>query len=387
MSGAIIAPALPAIEVAFGDATGTANGGATTYDGDAAALELAVKLLLTLPALAIALCAPIAGIVTDKLGRKEALMTGLLIFALGGSTGLYLSTIPLLLVGRFVLGIGVALIMTSATALLADLYSGEEQSRILGIQGSFMAGAGVLFLSLGGALADVSWRMPFAIYLCSLIIAAGAAIKVPRGERGGGLYTESEINRQNESRGHYLLTFIFLYAVALLGMIAFYVTPVQAPFHLNRNLGVSSTMSGLALAGNTLAGAVMGWNFGRANTHLSKMTIFAITFLLMGVGYAGLAYSNSYAVAAISLAITGLGMGWMMPNLNTWLVQASPDHLRGRALGGLTSCMFLGQFFSPIATNPLVASSSLTSMFLVVAGSCVALSVGFIIVDTFLKFK
>jgi hypothetical protein len=49
--------------------------------------------------------------------------------------------------------------------------------------------------------------------------------------------------------------------------------------------------------------------------------------------------------------------------------------------------MFLGQFFSPIATNPLVASSSLTSMFLVVAGSCVALSVGFIIVDTFLKFK
>lgn len=46
-------------------------------------------------------------------------------------------------------------------------------------------------------------------------------------------------------------------------------------------------------------------------------------------------------------------LGLLTPNLNVWTTITVPAALRGRALGGLTTCLFLGQFLSPIVTQPL----------------------------------
>ena len=42
-----------------------------------------------------------------------------------------------------------------------------------------------------------------------------------------------------------------------------------------------------------------------------------------------------------------------MPNLKVWLSSIIPDILRGRALGGLTTFLFLGQFISPFVSQPI----------------------------------
>ena len=41
----------------------------------------------------------------------------------------------------------------------------------------------------------------------------------------------------------------------------------------------------------------------------------------------------------------------------------TPDSARGRALGGLTSSLFLGQFLSPILTRPLAEAFGLATAF------------------------
>ena len=59
----------------------------------------------------------------------------------------------------------------------------------------------------------------------------------------------------------------------------------------------------------------------------------------------------------------GIGLGLIMPNLNVWASNEVPNALRGRALGGLTTFMFLGQFLSPIASLPVTETFGLTATY------------------------
>jgi hypothetical protein len=51
--------------------------------------------------------------------------------------------------------------VVTATALIADYYVGAARGQFLGLQAAFMALGGVVFLTFGGFLADVNWRLPF----------------------------------------------------------------------------------------------------------------------------------------------------------------------------------------------------------------------------------
>jgi MFS family permease len=42
-----------------------------------------------------------------------------------------------------------------------------------------------------------------------------------------------------------------------------------------------------------------------------------------------------------------------MPNMTVWVSTVVSDAMRGRALGGLSTAFFLGQFLSPIITQPI----------------------------------
>ena len=164
MAGATLAPALPALALHF-DPT-----------GERAVL---VRLVLTLPALATAIAAPFAGTLLDRFGRKLPLLAFIGVYALAGSSGLFFASLEAILVGRALLGVAVAGVMTASIAMLSDLYAGSERNRVLGIQSACMAGGGVLFLSAGGVLADVSWRAPFALYLAAIPLVLLVARWVP----------------------------------------------------------------------------------------------------------------------------------------------------------------------------------------------------------------
>ena len=117
MSGATIAPALPAMQAHF---AGVENS------------DLLVRLVLTVPALAIVVGAPLAGVIGDLRGRARLLYMAILLYAAAGSSGLYLDSLGAILAGRVLLGAAVAGVLTSATALAADYYSGAERARFMG---------------------------------------------------------------------------------------------------------------------------------------------------------------------------------------------------------------------------------------------------------------
>ncbi|NOQ98175.1 MAG: hypothetical protein GQ561_08430 [Calditrichae bacterium] len=67
-----------------------------------------------------------------------------------------------------------------------------------------------------------------------------------------------------------------------------------------------------------------------------------------------------YLLLLLGLLIGGIGMGVLIPNSNVWVVTLSPESMRGRIVGGLTTSIFIGQFVSPFLIQPvrLLTSSS-----------------------------
>ena len=353
MAGATIAPSLPEMTKAFPD-----NPSAETL----------VKLVLTIPGLFIALTSPISGWFIDKFGRIKLLAFMLLLYAAAGSSGLYLDTLFEIIVGRAFLGIAVGGIMTTAVALIGDYYEGNERQQFLGTQAGIMALSGMVFITFGGILADVSWRYPFTIYLLALLAIPLVLIFLKEPQR-----EQVKNTKKSDSTIPKLAWTIFI--ISFLGMVTFYLMPVQIPFLIQEIADVGNTETGLAIATVMLIGGITSFQYPRLKTRLTHYQIYGLTFLFMGIGYLLISTANSYAMTFPGLLISGLGAGLLMPNSNLCLVSMASPENRGKVLGLLTTFIFLGQFASPLFFQPLVDYTSIKGGFLYLSIAMIAISI------------
>ncbi|HMU52301.1 MAG TPA: MFS transporter [Geminicoccaceae bacterium] len=346
-AGATIAPSLPAMAEHF----------AATP-----AVDLLSRLVLTLPALLIAVAAWPSGWIIDRLGRRMPLLAGVLLYALAGASGLVLDSLAAILVGRALLGLAVAMLLTATTTLIGDLMPPGARERFLGFTASFMGFGGVVFLTAGGLLAELGWRGPFAVYLLALPLLAWAARLPETGGRDapplpGGPFPAA------------LAALLCL--TATLHMVIFYLIPVQIPFVLRQMQHPSPSLAGLVIAASTLAGAAASLLYPLLLPRLGHRRVFSLGFSVMALGgfVTGLALSTGTLV--LGLVIAGLGGGIVMPNYSAWLMARTPPAARGRAMGGLIAAIFMGQFLSPLLAQPVIQASGLPMLF--IAGGTLAL--------------
>ena len=342
MSGATIAPSLPAMQEYFADVENSA---------------LLVRLVLTIPALFIAIGGMFAGQIVDNTGRKPLLIASTLIYGLAGSSGFFLDSLGAILLGRAVLGLSVAGIMTGVTTLIADYYTGQKRANFMGLQAAFMGLGGVAFLSVGGFIADLNWRFPFLIYLSAWVIMLAIAFTLYEPKRAVNNQVQDLSQTAKPSMPIPVLAMI--YGVALFYMLAFYLIPVQLPFYLQNLSNSSASASGLAIAASTLASSIASLRYGFVKERMGFVSIVVTAFAIASIGYVIIGVAGSYNLVLLGLIIAGLGFGLLMPNLNVWLSSIVPDAVRGRALGGLTTFFFLGQFLSPIVAQPVTNSLGL----------------------------
>ncbi|MGB3205697.1 MAG: MFS transporter [Crinalium sp.] len=160
-------------------------------------------------------------------------------------------------------------------------------------------------------------------------------------------------------------------------MIIFYMIPVKLPFLLSDLKLGNAAQAGMAIACSTLASGITSTQFQKVRAKFNFSAITSFVFLLRGIGYTVIALSNTYLQILLGLIISGLGMGLLIPNLNVGLVEIIPLKLRGRAVGGLTTTIFLGQFFSPLVSQPISNATSLSFSYLIMGIFMLVVSLGF----------
>src|SRR6478736_1343032 len=357
MSVITISPALPQMTAAFSDVKNSA---------------FLVKLVLTIPALMIALFSSVTGRLIDRYGRLKILRLALVLYAIAGSAVLYLHDLHHILISRAVLGISVGMSMTIVITLIADYFDGIERQQFVGLQIAFMSLGGIIFISLGGILADYGWKYPFLIYLFSLLVLplVVAYLKEPAlAEKTGKITPQVKAPR--------IIWMLFINIMIM--WVVFFLIPVQIPFHL-KSIGIQkNSLIGEAIATSTLLSAVSSFLYSRIRGKLGFLSIFSLGYLLMAIGFFCISLSETYLLDVIAMMIAGLGMGMMIPNTNMWVMKIAPPQIRGKEIGKLTTFWFLGQFLSPIVIFPVLNALSLSSTFMLAAGFLFLMSVFFLL--------
>ena len=111
-----------------------------------------------------AIMTPIYGKLSDMIGRKPILITGLLIFVIGSSLCGLSQSMNQLILFRAIQGIGAGAIMPVTSTIIADIYPLEKRAKIMGFNGAAWGIAGIFGPLLGGFIVDIlSWHWIFYI--------------------------------------------------------------------------------------------------------------------------------------------------------------------------------------------------------------------------------
>ena len=117
-----------------------------------------------------------AGALGDKFGRKGALQCGLTIFGIAAVLSSQAGSPNVLLIFRFVMGIGAALIMPSTLSLLTSVFPPHERPKAIAVWAGFAGAGGVIGTLLGGFVLTHFWFG--SVFFVSVLIAFVALVMV-----------------------------------------------------------------------------------------------------------------------------------------------------------------------------------------------------------------
>ena len=364
--------------------------------------------------LAQAVTVPVYGKLADVIGRKPLLMFGITVFVAASLLCGLAWSMPVLIAGRLLQGLGAGAILPMGMTVIGDLYSVQERAKVQGYLASVWGVSSVLGPVLGGLFSDyLSWRWAFLI---NLPLGAFALAALHR------RFTENVVRREHalDVRGALLLTsgcsllilglleggngwawrsttsYAVLGAAALL-LLAFSqverraAEPVLPPWVFQRRVlvagnlaavGIGALIVGLSTYVPTWAQGVLGTGAVEAGLALGALTMgWPITAALSGrvylrIGFrdtaligAGLAVLGATLTALLprdatiwhlagTLFVTGLGMGLSSAPLVVALQSVVGWDRRGVVTGTNMFCRSIGSavgaaVFGAIANNRL----------------------------------
>jgi hypothetical protein len=165
--------------------------------------------------------------------------------------------------------------------------------------------------------------------------------------------------------------------LAFAGFLILYLLTLQIAFHLGELSSNSLMLPAFSLAIAALTSAICATRYDVLRRWLSFEMVAVLAYVLMSFGYFLIGGFRSLPAVMAGLVLSGLGFGLNAPNSPAWLLSRVPTGARGRALGGLTSAIFLGQIAAPFVYDPLVRvfGSGNTFLSVGVASLLIALSV------------
>ncbi|MES2258477.1 MAG: MFS transporter [Pseudomonadota bacterium] len=243
-------------------------------------------LITTLYYMGAIVFAPIMGRLADRTGRKQMVMTGLLIFTISECAAVFSPTFPLFLAARFLQGFGVACIFPVILAYIGALFSNKQRGMALGILTfAMMVGATSGGAVAGMMIARFGWP---SIYWVSgglgLLGLALVAVFVP--------YSTPV----QQARSRFDLKGAVLLFLAIGGLLS---TPTWAG-----NYGMTSPQAIGALAVTVAAMLALWFVEQRVEAPAVEVTLLrirsftlpALIFVLYGMCYASVLYSLAFFV-------------------------------------------------------------------------------------------
>ncbi|MFZ5962399.1 MFS transporter [Thalassococcus sp. BH17M4-6] len=316
MSGAAIAPAIPAIEAALGASQASVWG----------------RVALVLPAFVIMCAGPWIGRRTAQVDQRMGFVIALCAMAAMGVAGGFAQNFGWLLATRIGLGLATAATLCFATAAIAALFEGETRGHVISRQAAINTFGGVGFVLVGGLLAQLGWQVPFLLYLLTLPVAFFAA----------GLDWRAPASPQLDATTRPPMQAIRLPLVTVgLAMTAFYLVPVQAPFV--PVLVETPALSGLVIACATLVSGLVSLRIGALLQTVSGPVAQAAAIIAVVLGLLEFGLAASVPALLLAAALIGAGFGALLPMTVRQIMTHSTPATANAIAGLIASALYAGQ--------------------------------------------
>lgn len=335
MAPTAISPALAAIKEAFPGISATQ-----------------AKLVLTLPTLIMMPMGLLSARLTTKIDKKKLLLTGMFLFLIFGISGGFVSDFKLLLLTRVFFGLGLGIMTPLSTSLIFDFApDANKRSKLLGIQGASNQLGGLVFMSLSGIFASISWRYSFLTYafvIVSIILTSLFLPSIPPYK------SEEKGNGSNKKMSKKILILAFF---AMMIFACYFVINTDLALFMDVEHIGDAKQCGYALSlmriPAIMAGVMLAWIM----RNLKDWTMPFAT-LIMASGYLIIAYAHSYGILMIGCLVVGLGGGFALPPISLYLPRIVTPRQRTLGVAIIMSVAQLGQFISPYYIDLFVNGST-----------------------------
>ena len=356
MATDIYTPAMPVVTLALSTSVNT------------------IQLTITVFLIAAGLSQLIYGPLSDHWGRRPILMVGLTIYILGSILCSLAKNIDLLLLGRFVQGLGTGAIMSLNRVIIKDAFSGVQLVKALSYIGAFVALAPAVAPALGGFIEmHWGWRWIFGFLLVySILLGILSWLTLPETHHGRLTstlsFTKVMGNYATIIKNRFFWANVWCSGLAFAAMI---VCATINPFLLENGLGMTAAEYGF-LAMISASGFMIGmvtnsYLVSRLGTE-RLITLGNLLILSMGLVFIITGYLKVMTVSTIILPTIGveLGIAWIFPNAFAGAITPFPT-IAGAA-GALYGCIQIGISFLTSAIVAMISESSQLPMGILLLG-------------------
>lgn len=296
--------------------------------------------------LAEAVMTPIAGVLSDRFGRKAVLLPSLIVFALGGFLCLFAATWREVLIYRVIQGLGAGPLGVLYTILAADMYDEAHLPRIMGRLTAVDSLGTIVYPILGGVLGEWTWRAPFAVFTLALpaaFLSLYVALKHPQKNMDWGAYARQSLNilREKRSIGFFILAFL-CYCVIYGPLNTCYPLMAEARYHASPSrIGIVFCM---VAVGSYIASA----GLPRLHKRWSFRTLMIAAALCYTVPLAFLALASDIWLSVLPLLVSGMAQGLSLPIINDGVALLAPSDDRAAILAVSETFVRVSQGVSPL---------------------------------------
>lgn len=339
--------------------------------------NLIAGVIMAIYTLSALLFRPFFGKMLDMKGRKSVLILGLIIFTLTSLLFLFTTNIILLLLLRFVQGIGLSAYSTALGTILSDVVPMSRLSEGVGYFGI----AGTISMAIGPYLGlylytqfgfPITYIVTFLISLCSIIFGGYINYELKKEkvlEENVKYQQVFGVNQSKQEKKSFIektsvrpCIVMFFIVISISSVFSF--MPIFGEARNIDNIGLFFTVYAVAVILSRIITGRIADRYGFYKTFLPSVILTIMMFIT-------LAFANSLPTVLLAAVFYGIGYGTLQPIMNAIVIKLAPLDRRGSANATYYATMDISFGLGSIVWGAASQSFGFTTVFIACAVSVV----------------
>lgn len=315
----------------------------------------ALGFLISTIAFAQFIFSPIAGNLSDRLGRKSLIIFGLTLNGISQILFGLSTNIWELFVLRFLTGVGSAFITPPIMAYAADITTMSERGKAMGMIGAAISLGFTIGPGIGGLLSNVNLHFPFFVAGSAAIIAAILSIFFLPKTQPTIVDAPSGNNIVNEMIRSFKKPYFILLVVVF--VFSFGISNFQATLTMFLTYKFNFTPNDIAIimtVGGFVGVIVQSLLINRLFNRFGEMNVILVGLIISALSMLGMIFISGFFMILLVATLFTTATTLIRPAVNTLISKIAGNKEQGYAAGMNNAYMSLGNVIGPALAGTLL---------------------------------